>query len=142
MRTKDKARRRVTSIRSLESADRPMYPEQAQDGNIVVLGKRQITHVDETVECSPSVGKKPCHSICGKNTNPDETGSHNLYTEVLHETNNTRGLKGSRKRKAVDIYGLPELAPTDGQDMSPDVVVRLPTSPTNKKCKQTYPWLL
>ena len=135
MRTKDKARPRVTSIRSLESADRPMYPEQAQDGNIVVLGKRQITHVDETVECSPSVGKKPCHSICGKNTNPDETGSHNLYTEVLHETNNTRGLKGSGTCEPVAIYGLPELVPPDGQDMSPDVVVRVPASPTNKKCK-------
>lgn len=141
MRTKDKARRRVKSFRSLEPADKCMYSERLQSENVVVLGKRAIPHLDEANCGSASVAKRPCNSNCVTSRNPNEKEWHNLVRESLQGLVDTGELNGARKRKAAEVYELPEFAPGKGQGFLTSPVPASPTSPVKKKCAQTEPSL-
>ena len=141
MRTKDKARRRVSSFRSLDFADNCMHSQPPTSSSVVFLGKRPVSHVDGTAQCSPSAGKKARSSTCSTNTSPNQTRGQNFLGKVLQGSNAPRELGGGRKRKAVDIHELPEFTPAQDQPISPEPMLNLPVSPAKKNCAQTDSYL-
>ncbi|PWA98868.1 helitron helicase-like domain-containing protein [Artemisia annua] len=125
MRTKDKARRRVTSLRSLESADKCMYSQPFHSENVVTTAKRPITHVDEPSCGSPSVAKRPRNNNSVTSRNSNDKQYHNLLKESLQRFNDAGVSNGSRKRKAIEMYELPEFALPKGQGVSAEPVPTL-----------------
>ena len=70
MRTKEKARRRVTSPNSLDCMDTPTHSAVVHPKDVVALGKRPVSHVQEPKESLSPVAKRLCSSEHVRGTNP------------------------------------------------------------------------
>ncbi|PWA58231.1 hypothetical protein CTI12_AA402020 [Artemisia annua] len=134
MRTKDKAKRRVTSVRSLESADECMYSLPFGSENVVAAVKRKIDHVDEADCGSSSVAKKLCISASVTNRKSNEEQLHTFDKESLENFSNAGVFSGARKRKAIEMHEMHESAMPKGQGVSAEPVPALRAPPTNKIC--------
>ncbi|PWA84252.1 hypothetical protein CTI12_AA161280 [Artemisia annua] len=134
MRTKDKARRRVTSLRSLESAGKCIYSQPFHSENVVTTAKRPVTHVDEPDCRLSSVAKRPRSNNSVTSRNSGEKQYHTLVKESLQRFSHTGVSNGARKRKAIEMYELHEFAVPKAQGVSAEPVPALRTAPANKKC--------
>ncbi|PWA71336.1 hypothetical protein CTI12_AA281810 [Artemisia annua] len=115
MRTKDKARRRVTSPRSLESTGASIHSQQMESASVVALGKRPISYVGETSPRSLSAAKKACSGHYLANAVPGEKMQPNLPNEGLQHFPDTPQLNNARKRKATHAYASPADVQGEGE---------------------------
>lgn len=110
MRTKEKARRRVTSVSSLESMDTPTRSAPLEPKNVANVRKRPRSHVPQPARWSYSIAKRPCNSEHATSRNGKTEVQLNLTSEPLSQSVHDVDLTSIRKRKAVDNYRLTEVA--------------------------------
>ncbi|PWA49024.1 hypothetical protein CTI12_AA485540 [Artemisia annua] len=122
MRIKEKARRRVASLRSLECIDTPTDSAILQPKDLAALGKRPISHVHGPKEWSPSVGKSLCNSEYVPTGNPKNDIQVNLPSKSLKQPVHTIELNTIRKRKATQDYRSLEVAKGKSQKPSAETV--------------------
>ncbi|PWA42012.1 hypothetical protein CTI12_AA548580 [Artemisia annua] len=99
MRAKEKARRRVSYPRSLDSTVNPQ--------DVVSLGKRPLHYVDEPGRHLGPVGKKPCNSQLSTSSGCNDHPHHTLADENSEHCVSHMQLTNGRKRKASEVYGMP-----------------------------------
>lgn len=101
MRTKEKARRRVSSPRSLDSTGNPE--------GVVSLGKRPLHYLDEPGSHSSPLGKKPSNSQHSANSGWNGYPHHSLTNENSEDCVSHMQLTSGRKRKASEVCGMPAM---------------------------------
>ena len=115
MRKKDKARRRVSSPRSLKSPGTRIQFGELHPPDVLAMGKRILSDVHELEQHLIPVSKKPCSSMLLAHKECDEKLHRGYGTECSQHLVGTAQPQNMRKRKATQVYGPPKMPLEQGK---------------------------